>query len=117
VDWYEKELRDQRHERTLFLDLDISESHSQGMVFEDCTFRRARFNASKHQDCAFVNCTFIGCDFFDSSFKDCSWSAACSIAASLAICRCRVVTGHLWACQVPICAALPLQEHASEKRT
>ena len=63
VDWYEKELRDQCHERTLFLDLDISESHSQGMVFEDCTFRRARFNASKHQDCAFVNCTFVGCDF------------------------------------------------------
>jgi len=42
-----------------------------GSVFNECTFRRARFNALVHNGTAFVNCTFVSCNFFDSRFTEC----------------------------------------------
>jgi fluoroquinolone resistance protein len=73
LDWYEQVLSNQKYERTLFVDLDMSEAHSTGAVFNECTFRRARFNGSTHQSSAFINCTFAFCNFFDSKFTDCKF--------------------------------------------
>ncbi|NNP75994.1 hypothetical protein A7P54_06090 [Acinetobacter sp. Ac_3412] len=71
LDWYGQVLNNQKYERTLFVDLDLSEAQSTGAIFNECTFRRARFNASVHQHSAFLNCTFYFCNFFDSKFTDC----------------------------------------------
>lgn len=34
----------QTHTRVAFVDLDLTEATFDGMVFEECTFKRARFN-------------------------------------------------------------------------
>lgn len=70
LDWYGQVLSNQKYERALFVDLDLSEAQSRGAVFNECTFRRARFNGSTHQSSAYINCTFISCNFFDSKFID-----------------------------------------------
>ena len=71
ADWYGRQIERERHEKVLFADLDMSEAQTLGAVFHECTFRRARFNASSHQATAFVNCTFVSCKFFDSRFTEC----------------------------------------------
>lgn len=71
ADWYGRDLSGQSHARVLFVDLDLTEAENRGGVFEECTFRRGRFNASAHSGAAFVNCTFTGCSFYDASFTDC----------------------------------------------
>ena len=71
ADWYGRHIERERHEKTLFTDLAMSEAQTLGAVFHECTFRRARFNASSHQASAFVNCTFVSCKFFDSRFAEC----------------------------------------------
>lgn len=71
ADWYGRTLARERFERTLFTDLDLTEAENRGAVFNECTFRRARFNASIHHSAAFVNCTFVSCNFFDSRFTEC----------------------------------------------
>lgn len=73
LDWYGQILSNQKYEKTLFVDLDMSEAHSTGTVFNECTFRCARFNGSTHQSSAFINCTFAFCNFFDSKFTDCKF--------------------------------------------
>lgn len=73
ADWYGKEIERQLHESTLFVDLDLTEARNVASVFNACTFRRARFDTSAHQDAAFVNCTFLSCNFFDSTFTDCKF--------------------------------------------
>ncbi|MCA1407735.1 pentapeptide repeat-containing protein [Ensifer sp. IC3342] len=57
ADWYGRQIERERHENTLFVDLDLTEAQTIGAVFHECTFRRARFNAWSHQASAFVNCT------------------------------------------------------------
>ncbi len=59
------------HARVLFLDLDLTEVEEEGASFEECVFRRVRFNASVHRRAAFVNCWFAGCSFYDARFTDC----------------------------------------------
>ena len=49
ADWYGRDLDRQRHQATLFVDLDLTEARNIGSTFNDCTFRRARFNASSHR--------------------------------------------------------------------
>ena len=71
ADWYGRRLLREQYRHTLFVDLDLTEADNVGTVFEECTFRRARFNASTHRDAAFVNCTFVSCNFFDSRFTRC----------------------------------------------
>lgn len=71
ADWYGRHLQREQHHRTLFVDLDLTEAQDTGSVFNECTFRRARFNASVHHGAAFVNCTFVSCNFFDSRFTEC----------------------------------------------
>ncbi|MGE8317949.1 MAG: pentapeptide repeat-containing protein [Comamonas sp.] len=71
ADWYRRELEREEYGQTLFLDLDMTEAQSSGCVFQECTFRRARFNASVHQSSAFLNCTFVSCNFFDARFTGC----------------------------------------------
>lgn len=73
ADWYGRRIERERHANTLFADLDLTEAQSEGAVFDACTFRRARFNASSHQASAFVNCTFLSCKFFDSRFTQCKF--------------------------------------------
>jgi uncharacterized protein YjbI with pentapeptide repeats len=73
ADWYGRRLDRERFQRTLFVDLDLTEATGTGSVFEECTFRRARFNASVHDGAAFVNCTFVSCNFFDSRFSGCKF--------------------------------------------
>lgn len=73
ADWYGDELNRQRFQSTLFTDLDLSEARNTGCVFNECTFRRARFNDSTHHSAAFVNCTFAGCNFFDVTFTECKF--------------------------------------------
>ena len=60
-----------RHESVLFTDVDLSDLEERGAVFDGCTFRGIRFNASTHRDAAFTNCTFTGCNFFDARFTGC----------------------------------------------
>lgn len=71
ADWYGRELQRQRFDNTLFVDLDLTEALNTGSIFNECTFRRARFNASVHRGSAFTNCTFVSCNFFDARFTDC----------------------------------------------
>ncbi|OCP08353.1 MULTISPECIES: pentapeptide repeat-containing protein [unclassified Ensifer] len=73
ADWYGRQIERERHQNTLFVDLDLTEAQTVGVVFHECTFRRARFNASSHQASAFVNCTFVACKFFDSRFLECKF--------------------------------------------
>ena len=73
ADWYGRQIDRERHQNTLFVDLDLTEAQTVGVVFHECTFRRARFNASSHQAGAFVNCTFVSCKFFDSRFTECKF--------------------------------------------
>ena len=73
ADWYGRQNERERHENILFVDLDLTEGQTVGVVFHECTFRRARFNASSHQASAFVNCTFVSCKFFDSRFTECKF--------------------------------------------
>jgi fluoroquinolone resistance protein len=70
-DWYGKDISGEIHTRVAFIDLDLTEVENDGAVFEECTFRRARFNASAHTDAAFLNCTFRNCNFFDARFTQC----------------------------------------------
>ncbi len=71
ADWYGQVISGQSHTRVAFVDLDMTEVENDGAVFTECTFRRARFNVSRHSNAAFVNCTFSGCNFFDASFTEC----------------------------------------------
>ena len=59
ADWSGEDISRQNHTRILFVDLDMTEVRSTGAVFTECTFRRARFNASAHQSAAFVNCGVV----------------------------------------------------------
>jgi uncharacterized protein YjbI with pentapeptide repeats len=70
-DWYGRALQRERHDNVLFVDLDLTDASTSGCVFNECTFRRARFNASRHMASAFTNCTFVACNFFDSRFDEC----------------------------------------------
>jgi len=70
-DWDDADPSGQTYSRVLFIDSDLTEVTNQGGVFEECTFRGVRFNASIHTDAAFVNCTFVRCSFFDSTFTRC----------------------------------------------
>jgi uncharacterized protein YjbI with pentapeptide repeats len=40
-------------------------------VFTECSFGGVRFNASRHQDSAFLRCTFDRCNLFEASFTGC----------------------------------------------
>ena len=71
ADWYGTDISGQSHTRVKFVDLDMTEVTNRGAVFTECTFRKARFNASVHTDAAFLNCTFGGCNFFDTRFTEC----------------------------------------------
>ena len=70
-DWEDADPSGQTFTRVLFIDSDLTEVSNQGGVFEECTFRGVRFNASVHTDAAFVNCTFVRCSFFDSALTRC----------------------------------------------
>lgn len=71
ADWYGRDLSAETHTGVAFVDLDLTETTGRGASFTECTFRRARFNASAHDGAAFVNCTFASCTFFDTRFTDC----------------------------------------------
>jgi len=71
ADWHGQVMKGHQHQRVLFVDLDLTEAQNSGSVFNECTFRRARFNASSHQGAAFLNCTFTSCRFFDTTFTEC----------------------------------------------
>ncbi|WP_454257674.1 hypothetical protein, partial [Pseudoxanthomonas mexicana] len=43
ADWYGQELLRKEYSNTLFVDIDLTEVQSSGCVFNECTFRRARF--------------------------------------------------------------------------
>ncbi|HEV7309918.1 pentapeptide repeat-containing protein [Ensifer sp.] len=73
ADWYGRQIERERHDNTLFTGLDLTEAQTVGVVFHECTFRQARFNASSHQASAFINCTFVACKFFDSCFTECKF--------------------------------------------
>ena len=72
-DWYGRDISGQTHEKIAFIDPGFVEVTNTGAVFNECTFRRAKFNASVHTDAAFVNCTFVGCTFFDVTFTGCKF--------------------------------------------
>jgi fluoroquinolone resistance protein len=71
ADWYGQDISGQTHENVLFVDLDLTEVENDGATFNECTFRRARFNVSAHTGAAFVNCTFANCNFYDARFTEC----------------------------------------------
>lgn len=71
ANWSDRDISGETHTRIAFLDLDLTEIVNTGAVFNECTFRRARFNASVHTESAFMNCTFTNCNFFDAQFNQC----------------------------------------------
>ena len=71
VDWSGEDISGQTHTRVLFVNLDLTEAKNTGAVFSECTFKRAKFNASEHVGAAFLNCTFVNCNFFDAKFTEC----------------------------------------------
>jgi uncharacterized protein YjbI with pentapeptide repeats len=83
--WDGRTLAREQHSDVLFTDLDVTEVHNAGSVFNRCTFRRARFNASVHEDAAFLNCTFIGCSLFDARFLRCKLVGSCFEGCSFEI--------------------------------
>ena len=70
-DWYGRALSAETHTRVAFVDVDMTEVLTESSVFDGCTFRGVRFNASRHVESAFLNCTFRSCTFFDTSFVRC----------------------------------------------
>jgi fluoroquinolone resistance protein len=70
-DWYAREIRGEQHDQVAFVDVDMTEVCTESTVFDGCTFRGVRFNASTHTDSAFLNCTFRSCTFFDTTFTRC----------------------------------------------
>jgi uncharacterized protein YjbI with pentapeptide repeats len=46
ADWSDKDISGETHQRVAFVDLDLTEAVNNGATFSECTFRRARFNAS-----------------------------------------------------------------------
>lgn len=83
-DWDDADPSGQTYRRVLFIDSDLTEVENRGGVFEECTFRGVRFNASTHTDAAFVNCTFVRCSLFDTTFTRCKFVAASSTTAPTA---------------------------------
>ncbi len=70
-DWYGRVLEGVTYRRTEFVDVDLTEVTTRGAVFDECVFRRCRFNASVHEDSAFPNGEFAFCRFFDARFEGC----------------------------------------------
>jgi len=70
-DWSGRDLAAGAFTRVAFVDVDLTETRSDGATFTECTFRRAQLNVSVHANAAFVNCRFVGCAFFDARFTDC----------------------------------------------
>ncbi|XVV08644.1 pentapeptide repeat-containing protein [Actinoplanes sp. CA-131856] len=60
-----------RHDGDEFIDLDLCETTLEGVEFDRCTFRNARFNCAVLTDVAFLNCTFVACNFFDAELTNC----------------------------------------------
>ena len=54
-----------------YVDVDMTELTTRRAVFEECTFRDVRLNASVHEASAFLNCTFVNCNLFDAGFTGC----------------------------------------------
>ena len=50
--WDGEDLSGQRHARVAFVEVDLVEVTNNGGVFDECTFRDVRFNASTHTDAA-----------------------------------------------------------------
>src|SRR5690349_12812594 len=69
--WDGRDIDGETFTRVLFTDLDLMEIDVRGAVFEECTFRHVRFNASTHAESAYLNCTFAGSSFFDAAFTSC----------------------------------------------
>src|SRR4029450_7602547 len=70
-DWYGEPLADRAYTRCTFTDVDLTEAHSRGTVFEECHFSLVRFNASRHTDSAFLRCTFQRATLFEATFTGC----------------------------------------------
>jgi uncharacterized protein YjbI with pentapeptide repeats len=70
-DWYGEELADRAYLRCRFADVDLTEATTAGAQFEECKFFNVKFNASRHQDSAFLRCSFQRCNFFDSMWDGC----------------------------------------------
>jgi fluoroquinolone resistance protein len=70
-DWYARELTGETFEQVAFVDVDMTEVRTTGAVFDACTFRNVKLNASVHVDTAFSNCTFNGVTFFDTRLERC----------------------------------------------
>ncbi|MEU8243521.1 pentapeptide repeat-containing protein [Actinoplanes missouriensis] len=70
-DWDAGAGRLTRHEQVEFSGLDLCETDLQGVEFDGCTFRDARFNCSQQSDVAYLNCTFVNCNFFDATLANC----------------------------------------------
>jgi fluoroquinolone resistance protein len=71
ADWDGRDLSGESHRNVALVDVDMTEASSRGADFFECHFRGVRFNASVHEDSAFVNCTFTRCTFFDVTFTGC----------------------------------------------
>ncbi len=93
ADWDSQDLSGQRHSRVAFIDADLTEATSTGAVFEMCTFRNVKLNASRHTDSAFVNCTFTGSSLFDATFTGCKFVGSTFTRCNFAMIK---VTGGGW---------------------
>jgi fluoroquinolone resistance protein len=88
-DWYAEELLDRTYRRCSFFDVDLTEATSRGSLFEECTFGNVKFNASRHDDSAYIRCTFDRCNFFEAEFTGCKL-----LGSSFKDCQLRPLTIH-----------------------
>lgn len=70
-DWDAGAGEQRRHEGVQFSALDLCETDLEGVEFDGCVFRDARFNCSQQVDVAYLNCRFVNCNFFDATLTDC----------------------------------------------
>lgn len=54
--------------------IEISDSDVRFKLFDQCDFKKCRFNSTRFLECRFSQCEFVGCDLSLASLKGCSFS-------------------------------------------
>lgn len=72
-DWDGRDLSGEQFTEVAFVDVDMTETTSNGAVFDRCRFTDVELNAALHTSSAFTNCTFVRCSFFGATFSQCKF--------------------------------------------
>ncbi len=92
-DWYAEDLTRHRYVDCIFRDVDLTEAHGSGVVFESCTFENTRFNAAVLDAPAFVGCDVRRTSFFGATLTGAKLSGSVFVDCAM---RPVTVDGGLW---------------------